>query len=65
MVRAVRGGSTIANRFVDNGNGTVTDRSTGLMWQKSTDSGAIDWEQAIYYCEDLDHAGYSDCAFQP
>src|SRR5262245_36534894 len=24
-------------RFVDNGNGTVTDRQTGLMWEKKTD----------------------------
>lgn len=36
-VRAVRGGqcgSVDAIRFVDNGDGTVTDNKTGLMWEK-------------------------------
>jgi hypothetical protein len=32
-------------RFVDNGNGTVTDRQTGLMWEKKTTDGTIhDWQ---------------------
>ena len=31
-------------RWVDNGNGTVTDRMTGLMWEKKTDDGSVhDW----------------------
>ncbi len=35
-VIAVRGGTPkISNRFIDNFNGTVTDRSTGLMWTKT------------------------------
>ncbi len=28
-------------RFVDNGNGTITDRQTGLMWEKKTTDGSI------------------------
>lgn len=30
-----------ALRFVDNGDGTVTDRQTGLMWEKKSDDGSI------------------------
>ena len=32
-VRAVRGGGQ-SGGYMDHGNGTVTDTSTGLMWQK-------------------------------
>jgi subtilisin family serine protease len=35
-VRAVRGGSTPAGRYLDNGDGTVTDTQTGLQWEKKT-----------------------------
>lgn len=58
-VRAVRGGQS-ANDFVDNGDGTVTDTSTGLMWQKVTPRAIYTWEAAINYCEDLLLAGYKD-----
>jgi hypothetical protein len=50
-VRAVRGGQSI-NNFVDNVDGTITDTSTGLMWQKDT-AGPYTWEQALAYCENL------------
>ena len=29
--------SVMAARYVDNGNGSVTDTKTGLMWQQSDD----------------------------
>jgi len=29
-------------RFLDNGNGTVTDNQTGLMWEKKTDNNVND-----------------------
>ena len=50
-------------RFTDNGDGTVTDNMTGLMWVKN---GAIfpqylyDWYQALVFCNDLNRAGYDD-----
>ncbi len=34
-------------RFSDNGDGTVTDSLTGLMWQKSPDTAAKDWTTAL------------------
>jgi hypothetical protein len=60
-VRAVRGGQTV-NNFVDNSDGTISDTSTGLMWQKATAPGTYTWEQAITYCENLTlpAGGYSD-----
>ena len=46
--------------FTDNGDGTVTDTATGLMWQKDTQGGQMDWDSAITYCENLSLAGHSD-----
>lgn len=33
-------------RFVDNGDGTVTDTQQGLMWAATDNNGDIDWHQA-------------------
>ena len=41
------------NVFVDNKDGTVTDKVTGLMWQKSGSSGALENRAAISYLEQL------------
>jgi murein DD-endopeptidase MepM/ murein hydrolase activator NlpD len=58
-VRAVRGRPLEFGHFKDNGDGTVTDIATGLMWyQKETR--AMTWENALAYCEALDFAGYDD-----
>ncbi len=59
-VRAVRGEPFPANNFIDNGDGTVTDTSTGLMWQQETALGIYTWREALAYCENLTLAGYSD-----
>ncbi|MCL6584441.1 MAG: DUF1566 domain-containing protein, partial [bacterium] len=57
-VRAVRGNSAFST-FVVNGDGTVTDTSTSLMWQQDT-AGPMNWEEAINYCENLSLGGYTD-----
>jgi hypothetical protein len=31
----------VARRYIDNGDGTITDASTGLMWEKKDQSGGI------------------------
>ncbi len=60
-VRAVRGGQCGSfGDFIDNGNGTVTDTSTGLMWQQATVPENYTWEQALSYCETLSLADYDD-----
>ncbi|MBF0102265.1 MAG: DUF1566 domain-containing protein, partial [Desulfobacterales bacterium] len=46
--------------MIDNGDGTVTDQTTGLMWQKSDDGVERKWSDALVYCENLNLAGYSD-----
>ncbi len=48
------------NDFRDNGDGTVTDLATGLMWMKDDSGYGMEWQDALSYCEDLTHAGYSD-----
>jgi len=58
-VRAVRGGQS-QSAYVNNGNGTVTDTSTGLMWQQEKPDKTMTWEQALSYCENLPLAGYTD-----
>ena len=46
--------------YIDNGDGTVTDTGTGLMWQQATALREHTWKQAISYCEHVSLAGYSD-----
>ena len=35
-----------AERFTDNGDGTVTDHQLGVMWAKTDNQGNISWKQA-------------------
>jgi photosystem II stability/assembly factor-like uncharacterized protein len=46
--------------FNDNGNGTVTDLNTGLIWQKTDDSIKRSWPNAKNYCEGLELGSYTD-----
>jgi hypothetical protein len=43
----------------DNGDGTITDSITGLMWQKK-DGGEMTIESAANYCDTLTLAGYTN-----
>ena len=45
--------------FVVNGNGTVSDTLTGLMWQQA-DGGEMTIENATTYCSTLSLGGYSN-----
>ncbi|MCX6248563.1 MAG: DUF1566 domain-containing protein [Bacteroidetes bacterium] len=45
--------------FTSNGDGTITDNNTLLMWQQ-TDGGEMTIENAETYCDNLTLAGYSD-----
>lgn len=41
-------------RFTDNGDGTVTDNLTGLIWlQDANRGGAMTWAAAVSYCNSL------------
>lgn len=57
--------------YTDNGDQTITDNTTGLMWTKSPDTsttkdGTVDSSDkmlqtaAVTYCSDLSFAGYTD-----
>lgn len=48
------------NNYVDNGDGTVTDRSTRLIWEKENSAGKLDWKQALASCEQLEKGGKTD-----
>ncbi|WP_372751368.1 DUF1566 domain-containing protein [Labilibaculum sp.] len=59
--RLVRGNNDYGkNNIVDNGDGTVSDYSTGLMWQKSDDGIGRNWEESLAYAENLKLSKYTD-----
>jgi len=45
------------DRFVDHGNGTVTDKSTLLMWTKAPKTMPDTYENAVNYCRNLNIGG--------
>ncbi|MFA6812400.1 MAG: DUF1566 domain-containing protein [Bacteroidaceae bacterium] len=64
-VMAVRGGFDKRfgvmdeSRFVDNGDGTVTDSVTNLMWQQG-DNERMNFVDAMAHCKKMNLAGYKD-----
>lgn len=57
------------NQFRDNGDGTVTDRATGLTWMQvdsghsqagKNRDGKLNWSEALDWAEKLEYAGHSD-----
>ena len=63
-VRLVSGNENYGvNDFVDNGNGTITDLSTGLMWSKNDNGSGLNWEEALYWIyqkNQENYLGYND-----
>jgi len=60
-VRAVRGEKdSTSDHLVDNGDGTITDTNTGLIWQKQSLASTTNWEGALNYCENLTLADYDE-----
>jgi hypothetical protein len=45
--------------FTDNGDGTISDSTHGVMWQKG-EGGLKSWHDAMVYCDDLSLAKYHD-----
>ncbi|MCA9909455.1 MAG: DUF1566 domain-containing protein, partial [Anaerolineae bacterium] len=41
------------NDFVDNGDGTITDQATGLMWAQDDSGSGMNWEDALAHIEGL------------
>jgi hypothetical protein len=60
-VICVRGNTSYGqNTFIDNGDGTISDEATGLMWMQSDNGEALDWQQALRFAEGFEWAGYYD-----
>ncbi len=70
-LRLVRGTEAFENEFVDNGDMTITDSATGLMWMQQDSGsftgtagtqgdGSVDWPEALSWCEGLTLATHSD-----
>jgi len=55
-----KGYPKIGARFTDNGDGTITDNATGLMWVKNPTLTKMTWLNALAYCEALNYAGHDD-----
>ena len=63
-VRYVRGSEDYGlNHFQDNKNGTISDLSTGLMWDKNDSGTGMNWESALEWVQKKNkenYLGYSD-----
>lgn len=60
-VRFVRGNTDYGtNDFADNGDGTITDDATELMWAEADSGVGMDWEAALAYAENSTLGGYDD-----
>ncbi|MCP4366115.1 MAG: DUF1566 domain-containing protein [Planctomycetes bacterium] len=60
FARCVRGTVYGKNVFVDNGDGTITDRATGLTWMKADSGKTMNWSEALRYAENMEFAGHDD-----
>ncbi len=60
----VRGNSEYGtNKFSDNGDGTITDSATGLMWSQDDSDTALNWEESFDWVTQKNsetHLGQSD-----
>ncbi len=57
----VRGNSEYGkNRFIDNGNGTISDPATGLMWMQDDSGMGMNWPDALKFAENKQFAGFND-----
>jgi hypothetical protein len=59
FVRYVRGNTDYGvNDFVDNGNGTITDLATGLMWMQNDSGTGMCWEEALAWVQQKNAENY-------
>ncbi len=49
-----------AARFVDNGDGTITDTERKIMWQKGDNGKEVTFEEAQKYCKNLRLGNHAD-----
>jgi Protein of unknown function (DUF1566) len=56
----VAAGAPNVERYTDNGDDTITDNVTQLMWQKTAPSTVYSQPDAVTHCSGLTQAGYDD-----
>jgi hypothetical protein len=49
----------MGTRFIDNGDGTVIDKDTDLVWQRDPAPERITWLEAQEYVQQLNEAGFA------
>ena len=49
-----------SERYEDNGDGTVSDTKTGLMWAATDNEDPINWMDARSYCQNYSAGGHTD-----
>jgi len=59
-VRTVHTPVVLTSKFIDNGDGTLTDQRTHLVWQKAPLTDTLTWEEALTYADTLSLGGNSD-----
>lgn len=59
-VRDITAPVMVPNHYTDNGNGSITDNLTQLVWQKVPFADSLSWEQALSYADTLTLAASSD-----
>lgn len=52
--------ATVNGKYVDNGDGTISDLQHGLMWQAEVEKSSLSWNAAEDYAANLSLAGQSD-----
>ena len=57
--RFVRGNTNYGiNDFHDNGDGTITDMATGLMWAQDDNETGLNWEDALAWVQQMNNQNY-------
>jgi len=58
-VRYVRGNTGYGiNKFVNNGDGTITDKSTWLMWSRNASGAGMSWSNALAWVQAMNASNY-------
>jgi len=63
LIRCVRGATYGINSFLNQGDGSITDQATGLMWAKTDSGSGMDWAHALAYAQTqntTNYLGHSD-----
>ena len=59
VVQCVRGNPDYGkNDFADNGDGTITDKATGLMWAQADSGKGLDWQEALAWVQQMNAENY-------